>query len=60
MPKERCTLGPPYAQSERTADNLLTDLFKDPFLSSAIPMVTPTRCHRATGGNPFMGDCGLI
>ena len=25
----------------------LTDLFKDPFLSSVIPMVTPTRCHRA-------------
>ena len=25
----------------------LTDLFKDPFLSSVIPMVAPTRCHRA-------------
>ena len=37
----------------------LTDLFKDPFLSSVIPMVTPTRCHRANGGNPFVGDCGL-
>ena len=36
----------------------LTDLFKDPFLSSVIPMVTPTRCHRTTGGNPFVGDCG--
>ena len=30
----------------------LTDLFKDPFLSSVIPMVTPTRCHRANWGNP--------
>ena len=36
----------------------LTDLFKDPFLSSVIPMVTPTRCHRANWGNPFVGDCG--
>ena len=24
-----------------------------PIVSSVIPMVTPTRCHRATGGNPF-------
>ena len=36
----------------------LTDLFKDPCLSSVIPMVTPTRCHRANGGNPCVGDCG--
>ena len=35
----------------------LMDLFKDPILSSVIPMVTPTRCHRATGGNPVVGDC---
>ena len=33
--------------------HFLMDLLKDPILSSVIPMVTPTRCHRATGGNPF-------
>ena len=34
------------------------DLFKDPILSSVISMVTPTWCHGATWGNPFLGDCG--
>ena len=34
----------------------LMDLFKDPVLSSVIPMVTPTRCHRAIGGNLVWGD----
>ena len=32
---------------------------KDPFLSSVIPVVTPTRCHRANGGNPIVGECRL-
>ena len=36
----------------------LTDLFKDPFLSSAISTVAPTWCHGAIGGNPFVCDWG--
>ena len=36
------------------------DHFKDPILSSVIPMVAPTGCQRAIGGNPFVGECGLI
>ena len=39
---------------ERT--QFLMDLLKDPILSSVIPMVTPTRCHRANGGNPIAGE----
>ena len=37
----------------------LTDLLKDPFLSSVISMVAPTWCHGAIGGNPFVGDWRL-
>ena len=44
----------------RYRTQFLMDLFKDPILPSVILMVTPTRCHRATGGNPFQGECRLI
>ena len=34
-------------------DSVPAGSYNDPFLSSVIPMVTPTRCHRANWGNPF-------
>ena len=40
----------------RAGIQISTDQYKDPFLSSVIPMVAPTWCHRAIGGNPFVGD----
>ena len=33
-------------------DSVPAGSYNDPFLSSVIPMVTPTRCHRANWGNP--------
>ena len=34
-------------------DSVPAGSYNDPFLSSVIPMVTPTWCHRANWGNPF-------
>ena len=31
--------------------------FADPFLSSVISMVAPTRCHGPIWGNPYQGEC---
>ena len=33
-------------------DSVPAGSYNDPFLSSVIPMVTPTWCHRANWGNP--------
>ena len=37
-------------------DSVPAGSYNDPFLSSAISMVTPTWCHGAIGGNPFQGE----
>ena len=40
-------------------DSVPAGSYNDPFLSSVIPMVTPTWCHRANWGNPSWGQCRL-
>ena len=40
-------------------DSVPAGSYNDPFLSSVIPMVTPTWCHRANWGNPVWGECRL-
>ena len=41
----------------RLRAQFLMDQFKHPSLSSVIPMMAPTWCHRAIGGNPGVGEC---
>ena len=49
------TLIIPLGRFARFGIQVSTDRYKDPFLSSVIPMVAQTWCHRAIGGNPNVG-----
>ena len=49
----RSLLGPDLYQLFAEGIQSLTDHWHDPFLSSVISMVAPTRCHGPTWGNPL-------